>query len=102
MRIALAVALLLWSTTGHAEPAQADVPKRIAKIMARGDGLTPETAFKVSSVRDEYEIVNALGLQRSAQSLVIEKRPYDVIEATDREGKVHKLWFDISRFFPAF
>lgn len=102
MRRIVAAALLFLTTAATAEPAKPDVPARIAKIMARGDGLSMETAFKVSSVQDEYAIVEAMGLELARQSLVILKRPYDVLEAIDADGKTHKIWFDVSRFFPTF
>lgn len=101
MRTIVAAALFFVSTAATAERAKLDVPALIAKIMARGDGLSMDTAFKVSSVQDEYAIVEAMGRKLSGQSLVILKRPFDVIEAADADSKIHKIWFDVSRFFPA-
>jgi Domain of unknown function (DUF4919) len=74
--------------------------KHVAKIMARADGASPERAYKVSSVRDEYAIVRALGLEVRSQSLIRRKKMYDVLEVADpRDGSVRRLWFDISRFY---
>jgi hypothetical protein len=74
----------------------------LAKIMAKGDGRSPETAWKVGSVREEYEIVRALGLTVKSQSLIGGKKPYDMLEVADARGNVLKLWFDISAFYPEF
>jgi hypothetical protein len=77
--------------------------KHITKILSRGDGRSEQTAYKVRSVRDEYEILEALGLKPGKQSLVIRKKPYDVLEATDpTTGATRELWFDISSFYPEF
>ena len=76
--------------------------KHISKIMARADGTTEQTAYKVQSVHDEYEILAALQLSPKVQSLVIKKKAYDVIEAVDQSGASRKVWFDISSFYPGF
>jgi hypothetical protein len=88
-------------------PAPADGPPpapsaHIAKIMAKGDGRSPETAWKVGSVREEYEIVAALGLTVKSQSLIGGKKPYDRLEVADAHGNLLRLWFDISAFYPEF
>jgi hypothetical protein len=99
--IGILAALALLLAPGNIVPAAAAAPsKQIAKIMARGDGASPETAYKVRSVRDEYEIVRSLGLEVRSQSLVMRKKAYDVLEVADpRDGRVRPLWFDISRFY---
>ena len=75
-------------------------PKTIAKALKSGDGLSQATAYKVSSVAQEYEILRYLGLQPRVQSLIIGKKPYDVIRAVDPvTGKEREVWFDISKFF---
>lgn len=102
--ILAALALAMASANGagpSAAPVSVAAPsKHIAKIMARGDGASPETAYRVSSIRDEYEIVRALGLEVRSQSLVRRKKMYDVLEVADpRDGSIRRLWFDISRFY---
>jgi hypothetical protein len=102
--IALAAALALALSQA---PALADGPPpapsaHIAKIMAKGDGRSPETAWKVGSVREEYDIVRALGLTVKSQSLIGGKKPYDMLEVADARGNVLRLWFDISAFYPDF
>jgi hypothetical protein len=86
-----------------AAPAAAPPPPsaHLAKIMSRGDGRSAETAYKVASVREEYEIVRALGLEMKSQALVMRKKPYDVLTVRDpRDGSTRALWFDIGSFFP--
>jgi hypothetical protein len=102
--IALA-AILALALSAASVPADGPPPApsgHIAKIMAQGDGKSPETAYKVGSVREEYEIVRALGLTVRSQALVGGKKPYDVLEVADARGNVLKLWFDISAFYPEF
>jgi hypothetical protein len=101
--IALVAALALALSPASA-PADAPPPpsEHIAKIMAKGDGRSPETAWKVGSVREEYEIVRALGLTVRSQSLIGGKKPYDMLEVADARGNVLRLWFDISAFYPEF
>ena len=96
--------LILLSTTSLAEPQpqNATPSKRIAKIIGRNDGRSADSAFKVRSVREEYEILAALGLEPGTQSLVAtNKGNYDVIHAKDvRTGTQREVWFDIGSFFP--
>jgi len=76
-------------------------PRRIARIIERADGTSAETAFRVRSVRQEYQVVQALGLQTRSQSLIfVGRRPFDVLTVTDpRSGEERRLWFDISSFY---
>ncbi|WP_088309098.1 DUF4919 domain-containing protein [Novosphingobium sp. B 225] len=77
------------------------VSKRLAKILAKSDGRTQATAYKVSSVADEYAIMRVLGLQSEQQALIIPKgKAYDRLTATDpNTGAKREVWFDISSFF---
>jgi predicted RNA-binding protein associated with RNAse of E/G family len=101
LRLFAAVALALLPA-----PAIAEGPppsRHIARIMARADGGSPETAYRVSSVRDEYEIVRALGLEVKSQALVFRKKPYDILTVVDpKDGSTRDLWFDIGKFFGKF
>ena len=94
------IGLLLAS--GPTSSSAAEPSKHIAKILAGADGATETTAYKVSSVGDEYEIIAALKLTPKVQSLVVKKKPYDIIEAADQTGATRKIWFDISSFYPEF
>lgn len=98
----LIAATVLVATAGHAEEAKPAPSRHIAKIMARGDGRTPETAYKISGVEDEYQVMALLGLEVSSQSLVVLGKPYDVLKATDAEGRTRKIWFDVSKFYGRF
>jgi hypothetical protein len=93
-------ALLLALATPHAPlPVQDD---RIAEIMAKSDGKTKETAYKVRSIDDEYAILRRLKLRPNEQSLVMDDKghPYDMLQAIDpATGKQVELWFDIESFF---
>jgi hypothetical protein len=98
MRAIYWAALLLVTPAIHADP---PVSKHIAKLLTGHDGKTRETAIKVGSVREEYEVASALGLKIVQQSLVeIGKKPYDQLKVVDAAGTTSELWFDISGFFP--
>lgn len=100
MWIAIALAFLSApADEGQPNPA----PKRVLKIMTRGDGLSAATAYKVRKVADEYEVAAALGLRVKSQSLIMLKnRTYDVLKVTAEDGSARELWFDISSFYPLF
>lgn len=101
------LALLIALQVASAQLAPALVPVtepsgRIAKVLEKGDGRSEKTAFRVKSVRDEYEILRTFGLEPGVQSLIIgtNKKPYDRIEAKNpKTGETVELWFDISSFF---
>lgn len=92
-----------------AQPAPALMPvvqpsSRIAKILRKGDGRSQETAFRVKSVREEYEILRTFGLEPVIQSLIVgtNRKPYDRIQAKNpTTGETIELWFDISSFYGA-
>ena len=73
----------------------------VEQIVAASDGATEATAYEVSSVRQEYEILRYLGLQPGRQALVMKDgKAYDVITASDpATGETRKIWFDISSFY---
>jgi hypothetical protein len=79
------------------------VSKHIVKILSSADGATQATAYKVSSVHEEYEVLAALHLTPKDQALVVGKKPCDAITAiVPATGAERKLWFDISSFYPEF
>jgi hypothetical protein len=100
----LVALLALTSSVAIAENAPpTSVSKHLAKILTRGDGNSEQTAYRVKSVHEEYELLAALGLKPGKQSLVLKKKPYDVVEGTDeRTGATREVWFDISSFYPEF
>jgi hypothetical protein len=72
-------------------------------IYFSGDGESVETAFKVITVSDEYEILSELGLKSTGQALIgtcdrlsIEKNSQDVEKG---KKKIKKLFFDVSLAF---
>lgn len=76
------------------------VPKKLAKILANGDGLSRKTAYVVSSIDQEYKILNYLQLKPEVQALVIEGKAYDVFTVKNlTTGEKREVWFDVSKFF---
>ena len=74
-------AALLLSLAAPAAVDAAPAPsKHVEELLRQTDGATQERAFKVGNVREEYQIVRALGLQPKIQSLVmVHGRAYDVL-----------------------
>lgn len=72
-------------------------------IMSSGDGKSAATALKVMNVRDEYDILEVLGLKFERQALIFENdKPYDVMSVAENEYGIDKVYFDISSFFGKF
>lgn len=93
-----ALLLALAAPAAAPDPAQ----DRIARIMAKTDGQTKATAYKVRSVSDEYEIVARLGYKPQEQSLILgdDGGAYDQLVVIEPKSGAHlELWFDISSFF---
>ena len=69
-------------------------------IDSTGDGKTPETALCVIDVHQEYEyiqrVVRLSVLQLVKQSI---KNGIDCLELEDYDGRIEKVYFDISRRF---
>jgi hypothetical protein len=67
----------------------------LRSITSSGDGLTPETAFKVVSIHEEYSLLQEIGAKLEKQSLV--KGPCDKMEISRKNGKVNMtLYFNVS------
>lgn len=77
------------------------LPKRLAKALAKADGRTQASAIKVRSIDDEYVVIGALGFRPGIQSLVSKNgKTYDVHEVTHATtGERRTFWFDVSSFF---
>ncbi|KNY30304.1 DUF4919 domain-containing protein [Pseudobacteroides cellulosolvens] len=72
------------------------INKLVDSILNSGDGKTPETAFIVINTDEEYALLGCLGLRRTTQSLIKHnERSYDLLEAVDKEGNQHKIYFNI-------
>jgi hypothetical protein len=71
----------------------------IQAIFQTGDGKTPETAWEVLSVHEEYIILQVLGLRPGSQSLMHKgKHSYDELEPVDlKTGQKVILYFNIDK-----
>ena len=66
-------------------------------ISSTGDGKTPETAFHVICVSDEYGLMEMFGLSMKSQSLIEKKgRSYDLMELEENEFGLESMYFDIT------
>ena len=88
------------------EPAKAEPHFRAARgligSIRTGDGRSPETAWSVIAVWEEYSIMRILGLQPSQQSLIqTNGHSYDAMEVVDEKGKTFTLYFLIDRVLAA-
>ncbi len=64
-------------------------------ITSKGDGLTPETAFHVISIQEEYSLIQEIGGSLTKQSLVA--GPCDKMEITRKNEEVKlTLYFNVS------
>jgi len=71
----------------------------VKSITDSGDGRTPETAFKVITISEEYMTMFYLGLEVRGQALVDAGGvSYDLLMAVDEGGNEHQVYFDISSF----
>jgi Domain of unknown function (DUF4919) len=65
----------------------------LRSITATGDGRTPETAFKVIAVPEEYFLIRDLGADVEQQALVDH---YDKMDLKTEDGRKFTLYFDVS------
>jgi hypothetical protein len=72
-------------------------------IEQSGDGMTPETAYVVIGIAEEYSLLGAKGLQVAKQSLLQTERgpvdALDVVNPTNNESST--VYFNVSRLFAA-
>lgn len=75
----------------------------LGSIRDSGDGMTPETAYVVIGVAEEYSLLGAMGVQVARQSLVQAARgPVDALEVVNpTNGERRTIYFDVSRLFEA-
>ncbi len=81
---------------------EADFHRAVARglldsIRDSGDGRTPETAYRVISVDEEYALISSLNLKRGKQAQErLNGHDYDRVIVTDRNGgKPYDLYFNI-------
>lgn len=67
----------------------------IASVMSEGDGKTPETAFPVTSTKEEYAVINEFRLQHIEQALV--DPGVDRMTCKDEDGNEVILYFDVRK-----
>lgn len=73
------------------------VNQLIDSIFDSGDGRTPETAFHVIQIKEEYEILKFMGLSSRMQMLVEEGgHVFDVLTCENRNGEMIEVYFDIT------
>lgn len=69
-------------------------------LFLSGDGKSPETAYYVLSISEEYRVMNDLGYTASVQSLMnINGQAYDVLSGKDTKGTRVEVYFNICFFF---
>jgi hypothetical protein len=79
-----------------------DITAGLIKSIMTGDGLTPQTAFTVITVHEEYALFHILGLDVTQQALVNENgHGYDLMSTTDSDGKSQDYYFLIDRVLAA-
>lgn len=88
------------------DPASAQREKAIAdaifKSIQTGDGLTPDTAFTVIAVSEEYDLMYYMGVSLNQQALSHQgEHSYDIMDTTDENGKSVTYYFNIDRAWEA-
>ena len=75
----------------------------LSSIEQSGDGMTPETAFVVIGIAEEYSLLGAKGLQVAKQSLLqTERGPVDALDVVNpSNNELSTVYFDVSRLFAA-
>ena len=75
----------------------------LRSIEQSGDGLTPETAFVVVGVAEEYSFLGSRGVQVAKQSLLqTDRGPVDALEVVNPQTNQRStVYFNISRLFAA-
>ena len=74
----------------------------LRSIQLSADGMSPETAFVVIGVAEEYTLLGAMGVQVARQSLIqADRGPVDALEVVSQNGDRRTVYFDISRLFNA-
>jgi tetratricopeptide (TPR) repeat protein len=69
-------------------------------IVASGTGTTPDSAYIVIKISDEYEIINNFGYMFKSQSLISENNSsYDLMTCEDPFGVETEVYFNIDKGF---
>lgn len=69
----------------------------VGSILGSGDGKGTESAYQVISIKEEYVILDVLGLEMKIQSLIVSNgHSYDRLETiTPETGKTEVLYFNV-------
>jgi hypothetical protein len=94
------VNMTIHSQTGDTEKLEHDdfmLKGLIGSILDSGDGTSPETAFEVITVREEYLLLEVLGFEMKKQStLDSDGHTYDMLEVSDpKTGKSGAIYFNV-------
>jgi Domain of unknown function (DUF4919) len=89
----------LMSNSIAAEPCHEMAAKLLQSIFASGDGNSAVSAYQVIAVREEYAVINAMGLTPGEPKAVAQNgHRYDTFVVTDKDsGKTQTLWFNVDR-----
>jgi tetratricopeptide (TPR) repeat protein len=69
-------------------------------IVASGTGYSPDSAYIVIKISDEYEVLNNFGYILKSQSLINENnKSYDVMLCEDPFGMEKEIYFNIDKAF---
>jgi hypothetical protein len=67
-------------------------------ILASGDGKTPETAFVVISVAEEYSLIGVQGSKKLQQALINKNgHSYDLLTVVNKSGGKDEIYFNVDR-----
>jgi len=104
--IAMVIACRRLGLFDDSDKYQRRIRQLMRAILATGSGRSPDSAYAVINVRDEYVVLNYLGYSSSSQSLIRGKsgRSYDKLEAVSRKGSSDRkvFYFDITRAILSF
>ncbi|MGL4780384.1 MAG: DUF4919 domain-containing protein [Bacteroidales bacterium] len=70
-------------------------------IIESGDGKTPETAFKVNMVSEEYALLRLMNAKILQQSLT-NTTPVCDLMTIEKDGKSEKIYFDVTRVMESY
>ena len=75
----------------------------LQSIEQSGDGMTPESAFDVIGIAEEYSLLGAKGLQVAKQSLLqTDRGPVDALDVVNpTNNELSTVYFNVSRLFAA-
>ena len=100
--LAAGAAYYMLGKSAEAEREQTIAVAIFKSMMRNGDGKSPEQAFVVISVLEEYQLMAARRRRVVGQRLVnVAGHAYDVIDATEPDGDTVTFYFQIDRVLAA-